>query len=129
MSTTASPEGVYLTADATEDLDEVAWDPHRAYVIGGIVDRNRLTNACLHRAATLGVRAVRLPVAKFVPKMDSTKVLTVTHVLELLLRRGGGGEEWPDAFAHTLPTRKDTAGAAATTAKAAAAAAAAAVAR
>jgi hypothetical protein len=52
------------------------------------------------------VRVARLPVAKYC-SMTTTRILTVNHVLEILLRRGGGGESWPNAFEHTLPGRKD----------------------
>jgi hypothetical protein len=49
---TAPRDIVYLTADARGDkeLDELDWSPNTIYVLGGIVDRNRMTNACVRRA-------------------------------------------------------------------------------
>jgi hypothetical protein len=73
-------------------------------VIGAIVDRNRLQRAAFARATALGVRAVRLPLAKHLT-MDKTHVLTVNHCLELLTRVGHG-EGWSEALQRTLPSRK-----------------------
>lgn len=106
VATEAAGDVIYLTADAEEELDEVRWDSKVTYVIGAIVDRNRMTRAARIRADALGIRPMRLPVAKFVA-MDKTPVLTVNHCVELLARRGAGCEPWPEAFARTLPGRKD----------------------
>ena len=108
MGTPLTTNVVYLTADAGEDqeLDELEWRSDAIYVLGGIVDRNRMTRACLKRAQALGIPAARLPMSKYC-QWGASNVLTVNHVVEILLRRGGGGESWPDAFQRTLPTRKD----------------------
>ena len=47
-------ELVYLTAEADETLDTVV--PGRVYVIGGLVDRNRLPGVCSARAKELGLK-------------------------------------------------------------------------
>ena len=108
MRTPLTTNVVYLTADAGEDqeLDELEWRSDAIYVLGGIVDRNRMTRACLKRAQALGIPVARLPMSKYC-QWGASNVLTVNHVVEILLRRGGGGESWPDAFQRTLPTRKD----------------------
>jgi Trm5-related predicted tRNA methylase len=102
-------EVVYLTADTEDELDEVPWDGSVVYVLGAIVDRNRMTRATAIKAKQLGVRAVKLPVERYCPNMAATKVLTVNHCVELLQRRGAG-ESWASAFARTLPERKEAKG-------------------
>lgn len=37
----------YLTADTDNVLEEVPWNDHTVYVIGAIVDRNRMTRAAV----------------------------------------------------------------------------------
>ena len=39
---------VYLTGDAEEELEE--FDPEEVYIIGGIVDHNRLKNITINYA-------------------------------------------------------------------------------
>ena len=39
---------VYLTADSSETLEE--FDPNKAYIIGGMVDHNRLKHATIDKA-------------------------------------------------------------------------------
>ena len=47
---------VYLTAEAEETLDTVS--PGVVYVIGGLVDRNRLPGVCSKRAKNLGMKGL-----------------------------------------------------------------------
>ena len=47
---------VYLTAEAEETLDAVS--PGVVYVIGGLVDRNRLPGVCSERAKSLGMKGL-----------------------------------------------------------------------
>jgi len=75
------------------------------YVLGAIVDRNRLQRAAINKAEALKIRTVRLPLDKHIT-MDKTKVLTVNHCLELLTRVGHG-EKWGEALQRTLPSRKN----------------------
>ncbi|ORY45603.1 hypothetical protein BCR33DRAFT_765416 [Rhizoclosmatium globosum] len=75
---------VYLTADSTtvlEDLDET-----KAYIIGGIVDRNRYKNLCLNRAEAAGLKTAQLPIGEYI-KMASRR-------------------DWKEAFLHVIPQRK-----------------------
>lgn len=51
---------VYLTSDAEETLETL--DPRCAYVIGGIVDRNRLKGATCNKASAQGIRTAKLPI-------------------------------------------------------------------
>ena len=50
---------VYLTAEAEETLDVIS--PGVIYVIGGLVDRNRLPGVCSKRAKSLGLKGAGFP--------------------------------------------------------------------
>jgi len=93
---------VYLTSDADETLSAV--DPDTAYIIGGIVDRNAIKGATLPKPQTQGLRVAKLPIKEHV-KLETSPVLTVNHVFELLLRFQQCGS-WGQAIAEVLPQRK-----------------------
>lgn len=42
---------IYLSSDADEELDEIEWSPDCAYIIGGIVDRNRLKGEAFRKVS------------------------------------------------------------------------------
>lgn len=94
---------VYLTADADEVLDEINEDD--VYVIGGIVDRNRLKNATLNKAKTLGVRCKKFNLDASVILKCGTKVLTVNHCVDIVMHRAHG-LSWNEAYMKVLPERK-----------------------
>ena len=75
---------VYLSSDADEVLDEL--DERCAYIIGGIVDRNKHKGIAHNKAVRQGVRTVKLPITEHL-KLHATHVLTVNHVFQLLLER------------------------------------------
>jgi hypothetical protein len=75
---------VYLTADATTELTELL--PDHAYIIGGIVDRNRYKNLCLDRAKELGIKSARLPIGDHL-KLAGSKVLFCWSSLQPALTR------------------------------------------
>lgn len=95
---------VYLTSDSDTTLDHLEDD--KVYVIGGIVDRNRLKRATLNKANELGISTARLPIDEHL-KLVSTKVLTVNHVCEILLKYREYGNDWKKALLDVLPERKD----------------------
>ena len=64
-------------ADSPNELGDL--DPGKAYIIGGIVDRNRHKNLCAVKAREQGIATARLPVAQFF-KLSSSAVLTVNQV-------------------------------------------------
>lgn len=94
---------VYLTHDSENVLQSL--DPDDVYVIGGIVDRNRLKNATMNKAKELGVRTARLNLDSHVSMEHGTPVLTVNHCLEILLY-SANGMSWRDAYLKVLPPRK-----------------------
>ena len=95
---------VYLTSDSDNTLEHL--DDSKIYVIGGIVDRNRLKCATLDRAKELGIATAKLPISQHL-KLFSTKVLTTNHVFEILLKYRENNNDWKQALVEVLPKRKD----------------------
>jgi tRNA (guanine9-N1)-methyltransferase len=95
---------VYLTSDSESILSELEND--KVYVIGGIVDRNRLKRATIDRAESLGVATARLPISDYL-NMVTTKVLTTNHVFEVLLKLKEHDNNWKNTLLSVLPSRKD----------------------
>lgn len=95
---------VYLTSDSDNTLEHL--DDSKIYVIGGIVDRNRLKCATLDRAKELGIATAKLPISQHL-KLFSTKVLTTNHVFEILLKYRENNNDWKQALVDVLPKRKD----------------------
>jgi len=95
---------IYLTSDAERVLERL--DDAHIYVIGGMVDRNRLQGAALKRAESLGVATARLPLQEHLEALPSTRVLTCNHVFELLLEWRQQQGNWAAALEKVLPRRK-----------------------
>lgn len=93
---------VYLTSDGDETLDNL--DPECAYIIGGIVDRNRLKGVTYKKASQQGIKTARLPIKEYCV-LHATHVLTVNHVFEILLTFAKTGS-WLQSFESILPRRK-----------------------
>lgn len=72
---------VYLTADSENCIEEL--DPGAAYIIGGIVDRNRLKGVTLEKANTLQISHARLPIKENV-KLNSSQVFSKLRVYIVL---------------------------------------------
>jgi len=95
---------VYLTSDSGNILEHL--DDSKVYVIGGIVDRNRLKGTTMKKAQELGITTAKLPIEQYL-KLVATKVLTVNHVFEILLKYRTHGNDWKKAMLDVLPARKD----------------------
>jgi tRNA (guanine9-N1)-methyltransferase len=95
---------VYLTSDSETTLSDL--DDSKIYIIGGIVDRNRLKRAAIDRAETLGVATAKLPIDEYLKKMEATRVLTCNHVFEILLKYRENGRDWQQALLDVLPKKK-----------------------
>ena len=67
---------VYLTADSETVLEEL--DLKKAYVIGGLVDRNRWKGITLKKAEEQGIQTAKLPIGNFM-KMSSSQVLLMSQ--------------------------------------------------
>ena len=97
------PEDViYLTAEADEVINEV--EPGVMYVIGGMVDRNRLPGICHERAKKMNLKTRRIPIRENI-KFNARCVLTVNHVFEILVNRMNE-KSWPESLLSVLPNRK-----------------------
>lgn len=94
---------VYLTHDADDVLQTL--DPDAVYVIGGIVDRNRLRCATMDKASHLGIKTARLNLDRNISLQHGTPVLTVNHCVEILIY-AANGMSWRDAYLKVLPVRK-----------------------
>lgn len=92
---------VYLTADTQTTLDRIEDDC--AYVIGGLVDRNRHKNICAEKARKLGLQTARLPISS--ERLRTSSVLTVNQVVEILLSFNETND-WDMALDRHLPHRK-----------------------
>ncbi len=95
---------VYLTSDSENTLTEL--EDGKIYIIGGIVDRNRLKRIAIDRAETLGIQTAKLPIDDYL-KMFSTKVLTCNHVFDILLKWKENKGDWKKALLDVLPKKKD----------------------
>ncbi|GAA99567.1 uncharacterized protein L969DRAFT_102914 [Mixia osmundae IAM 14324] len=93
---------VYLTADSENVV--TALEEGTAYIIGGIVDRNRYKNLCLDVANELGIKHARLPIGEYID-MQTRKVLTVNQVVDIMLK-WVLLHDWKEAFEAVIPTRK-----------------------
>lgn len=95
---------VYLTSDSENTVEHLEDD--KVYVIGGIVDRNRLKRAAINKAESIGVQTAKLPITDHL-QLVTTKVLTCNHVFEILLKYRQNGNDWKAAMLDVLPNRKD----------------------
>jgi tRNA (guanine9-N1)-methyltransferase len=93
---------VFLSSDAEDVLEEL--DPNCAYIIGGIVDRNRYKGMTYRRAIAEGIATAKLPIREYV-QLSGTHILTINHVFEILLRYATS-KSWPQALEIVLPKRK-----------------------
>lgn len=98
-------ELVYLSADSPNVLHEL--DNSCAYIIGGIVDRNKLKGVTYQKALTGNIKTARLPIKEFCRIPGGTSVLTVNHVFAILMKFSELGS-WTDTFEAVLPQRKGT---------------------
>ena len=128
-STAAEPAVTYLTAESPNVLTRLQSD--HVYVIGALVDHNRLPGMCHSAAVAAGVATARLPITECMRVETSRRtVITVNQVVECLLRwwnmaleRGRAGDSseqqqqqcsddeeawqlrWAAAFHKALPKR------------------------
>ena len=95
---------VYLTSDSENTLAKLEDD--KIYIIGGIVDRNRLKRLTFEKAETCGIQTAKLPISDYL-NMFSTKVLTCNHVFDILLKWRESNGDWKKAMLDVLPKKKD----------------------
>lgn len=93
---------VYLTADATEELKDL--DPAKAYIIGGIVDRNKYKGLCFSKAESQRISTAKLPIGEYM-QLASSQVMCTNHVVEIMLKYLELND-WEAAFNTVIPSRK-----------------------
>jgi tRNA (guanine9-N1)-methyltransferase len=96
-------ELVYLTADSDNEITEL--DHNCAYIIGGIVDRNRYKLLTFEKAKEMGIKHARLPIGEYM-HLKSSKVLATNHVFAILSHFVNFKTDWKDAFISIIPKRK-----------------------
>jgi tRNA (guanine9-N1)-methyltransferase len=97
---------VYLTADAEDILEDL--DSSEAYIVGGIVDRNRLKGVTYEKAKQQGIRTAKLPIKENI-SLSATHVLTINHVIEILLKFQET-KDWKLTLEQVIPKRKESKG-------------------
>ncbi|GBG31955.1 tRNA guanine9-N1-methyltransferase [Hondaea fermentalgiana] len=100
---------VYLSADATETI--TAFDPTKAYIIGGLIDRNKQKGAAQAKASHLGFPTAKLPMTEYFSQRerhDGKKVLTVDQVCNII-RDHRGSMSWDYALDLNVPNRLNAA--------------------
>ena len=95
-------EVIYLTSDSPNVLE--TFDDTKVYIIGALVDHNRLKNVCFEKAIQEGVGHARLPLDTYF-KFKTRTVLTIDQVYSIILRITEG-KTWIDAVADIVPKRK-----------------------
>ncbi|KAI9908617.1 hypothetical protein PsorP6_003974 [Peronosclerospora sorghi] len=94
---------VYLTADSPTVITKLS--RNKVYIIGGIVDRNRLKGITYQKAVEQGIATAKLPLDAVVELGSNTRVLTVNHVYEILAYFSEVND-WAQATLAALPSRK-----------------------
>jgi len=93
---------VYLTSESPNVLEDIV--ESKVYIIGGLVDHNRLKGHCLSIAETQEVNHARLPIDEHI-ELKTRKVLTINDVFQILAMKSQGAT-WAEAFLNTIPQRK-----------------------
>jgi len=95
-------ETIYLTSDSPNTLTTLR--PYSTYIVGGLVDKNRHKGICYRTACDRGIKTAKLPIGEYL-EMQSRKVLTTNHVVEIMIRYLECGD-WGEAFLKVIPKRK-----------------------
>lgn len=96
------PDIIYLTSDSPNIIE--SFDDTKVYIIGALVDHNRLKNVCFENAVKDGVGHARLPLDKYF-KFKTRTVLTIDQVYSIILKITEG-KTWIDAVSDIVPKRK-----------------------
>eukprot|EP00919_Chromeraceae_sp_WS-2016_P001270 GHVR01003192.1.p1 GENE.GHVR01003192.1~~GHVR01003192.1.p1 ORF type:complete len:314 (+),score=39.43 GHVR01003192.1:54-995(+) len=93
---------VYLSSEGTEELSTFSSD--EIYVIGGIVDRNRLKGTTKAKADSLGLRTAFIPISAHC-RLNTSCVLTVNQVFDIILAYQQH-QNWRTALLSSIAPRK-----------------------
>lgn len=81
---------VYLTSDAENVMVDL--EPTKFYIIGGIVDHNRMKGLTFNTARALSINTAALPINDFI-QVAGVKVLTINHGSRSLSLYPNSGEK------------------------------------
>jgi len=95
---------VYISPDGADLADEFDGED-AVFIIGGIVDGNRLTGKSRLKADLQGIPSVRLPIQEQVELKGLSAILAANQVLDIVLARRQG-QNWVEALRGQIPDRK-----------------------
>lgn len=93
---------IYLTSDSPNVLETL--DHNKVYIIGALVDHNRLKNICYEKAVKDDISHARLPLDTYF-KFKTRTVLTIDQVY-LIILRVTEGKTWIESVMDVVPKRK-----------------------
>jgi len=93
---------VYLSPESKNILTEI--DHSKVYIIGGIVDDNRLKGISFQKATEQEIYTSKFPIKQYVQNY-STQSLNVNHAFAIMLDVAAHND-WSKAFADHIPKRK-----------------------
>ncbi|XP_065262776.1 tRNA methyltransferase 10 homolog B [Emys orbicularis] len=99
---------VYLTPDSENALQDI--DPHRVYVLGGLVDESIQKKLTLQKAQEHSLQTARLPIAEYMVKNANVKnyhseTLAINQVFDALSTYYET-QSWPEALKAGVPPGK-----------------------
>ncbi|KAM9137719.1 tRNA methyltransferase 10 homolog B isoform 1-T1 [Pangshura tecta] len=99
---------VYLTPDSENALQDI--DPHRVYVLGGLVDESIQKKLTLQKAQEHSLQTARLPIAEYMVKNANAKnyhseTLAINQVFDALSTYYES-QSWPEALKAGVPPGK-----------------------
>ncbi|UKJ89388.1 tRNA (guanine(9)-N(1))-methyltransferase [Theileria orientalis] len=97
-----SDDLTYLSADSSDILSDLV--PSGIYVIGGIVDRNRLDGITYNKARIIGAKCQRLPIREHL-KLSGSHILSVNTCVNILLDFYVS-RDWESSLRSCIPSRK-----------------------
>lgn len=95
-------EIVYLTGDSENEVLDL--NKNTAYIIGGLVDRNRHKNVSLERAIENDLSHAKLPISSYF-NLRSSSILATNHIFDILANFNLN-KDWKKSFEVTIPKRK-----------------------
>ncbi len=94
---------IYLTGDSENEIQNL--EENKIYVIGGIVDRNKLKLITYNKAKEIGISHGRLPISDFI-NLKTSKILATNHVFSILSYFINKNADWKESFISIIPKRK-----------------------
>jgi len=93
---------VYLSSESENVLKTL--DPTKSYIIGALVDHNRLKGITFEKAKKEGIETAKLPIAEYC-ELNSRSVISVNQVVELLVDFLNTND-WAKSVDKCIPNRK-----------------------